>query len=58
MEICGHCHASAVLSPKEVSPDGHWVGGWVYFGADLDNVEGKKLLPAGNVFLTSQSFDP
>jgi hypothetical protein len=32
------------FTPGERAPDTHWLGGWVYSRADLDDVEKRKFL--------------
>jgi hypothetical protein len=47
MKVSGQFHTLAALSRREISPDTHWIEGWVGFRADLDAVEKRRsfLLP-------------
>jgi hypothetical protein len=39
------------FTPRETVPGTHWIGNWVSLGTDLEDVEGRKILPLpGGVF--------
>jgi len=43
MEVSGHIHASAALTPKKEHPGTRWIGGWVGSRARLDTVRKRKI---------------
>jgi hypothetical protein len=47
MEVSGQLHTPAALSPEEIAPSSHSIGGWVGSRAGLDPLE-ENLAPVGN----------
>jgi hypothetical protein len=49
--MSGQIHVPAALSPREISPRTHWIGGWMDLRTDLDDVERRQILPLQGIEL-------